>query len=110
MSRSATVPALVAAGMLFIPVAAHAEPDHAGEDLHFSHPLFGESPSPDTKVRVDYFFRNESRTATGESHTVRFQGEYALANGSASRLTCPLRSGIQIMRAASGISILSRSQ
>jgi hypothetical protein len=46
--------------------------------LHFSHPLFGESPSPDTKVRADYFFRNESREATGESHTARLEGEYAL--------------------------------
>ncbi|MCI0481519.1 MAG: hypothetical protein L0213_08015, partial [Candidatus Dadabacteria bacterium] len=24
--------------------------------LHFSHPLITESPSPDTKIRLDYFF------------------------------------------------------
>jgi hypothetical protein len=38
---------------------AFAHEDHAHPDsLHFSHPLITESPSPDTKIRLDYFFLN----------------------------------------------------
>lgn len=44
--------------------------------LHFSHPLITESPSPDTKVRFDYFFRKVEGGASYE-HTARFEGEYA---------------------------------
>jgi hypothetical protein len=34
-----------------------AHDDHVNPDgLHFSHPLITESPSPDTKIRLDYFF------------------------------------------------------
>jgi len=29
---------------------------HKTQELHFSHPLITESPSPDTKIRLDYFF------------------------------------------------------
>ena len=29
---------------------------HRTQGLHFSHPLISESPSPDTKIRLDYFF------------------------------------------------------
>jgi hypothetical protein len=29
---------------------------HETKGLHFSHPLITESPSPDTKIRLDYFF------------------------------------------------------
>lgn len=38
---------------------AFAHKDHAQPaGLHFSHPLITESPSPDTKIRLDYFFLN----------------------------------------------------
>src|SRR2546430_2389509 len=50
---------------------------HHEEELHFSHPLIVESPSPDTKVRFDYFYR---RFRTGEragEHTPRVEFEYA---------------------------------
>ncbi|MCI0480269.1 MAG: hypothetical protein L0213_01625, partial [Candidatus Dadabacteria bacterium] len=36
---------------------AHDSHDNPG-GLHFSHPLITESPSPDTKIRLDYFFLN----------------------------------------------------
>ena len=36
---------------------AHEDHEHPG-GLHFSHPLITESPSPDTKIRLDYFFLN----------------------------------------------------
>lgn len=52
------------------------------EELHFSHPLISESPSPDTKVRFDYFFANEpgeEDEAGANRHTLRFEGEYAFA-------------------------------
>lgn len=40
-----------------LPVFAHDDHDNPG-GLHFSHPLITESPSPDTKIRLDYFFLN----------------------------------------------------
>jgi hypothetical protein len=36
---------------------AHEGHEHT-DGLHFSHPLITESPSPDTKIRLDYFFLN----------------------------------------------------
>ena len=41
-----------------VPSALHAQEerehgDHDHEGLHFSHPLLNESPSPDTKLRLD---------------------------------------------------------
>ena len=46
---------LAAAGAL----KAFAHDDHGNPSgLHFSHPLITESPSPDTKIRLDYFFLN----------------------------------------------------
>ncbi|MFQ5963370.1 MAG: transporter [Candidatus Scalinduaceae bacterium] len=44
--------------------------------LHFSHPLFTESPSPDKKIRMDYFFKNLTREE-GDQHTPRLEAEYA---------------------------------
>ena len=68
---------VLAVELLLDPGASQADADHS-KDFHFSHPLFGESPSPDTKVRADYFFQDESGEATGELHTARFEAEYAL--------------------------------
>ncbi len=58
--------------------------------LHFSHPLIAESPSPDTKIRFDYFFldvdgevEDEELGEEGEGpsrfkdHTIRLEMEYA---------------------------------
>lgn len=38
--------------------SAHEGESHAKKGLHFSHPLITESPSPDTKIGLDYFFMN----------------------------------------------------
>ena len=58
------------------------DPDHGHhhEALHFSHPLITESPSPDTKVRVDYFFAHNITAEDfeeAELTTIRFEAEYA---------------------------------
>lgn len=61
--------------------SAHEHSSHSHDSkLHFSHPLVAESPSPDTKMRFDYFFANEPASAGeagAERHTARFEGEYA---------------------------------
>ncbi|MBA3340376.1 MAG: hypothetical protein H0T48_00920 [Gemmatimonadaceae bacterium] len=51
-----------------------------GSPLHFSHPIFTESPSPDTKLRFDYLFLKAGGHDTEESlrdHTFQAEGEYA---------------------------------
>lgn len=48
------------------------------EELHFSHPLIAESPSPDTKVRFDYFYRKFGKSADNAvEHSPRVEFEYA---------------------------------
>lgn len=54
--------------------------DHHG-DLHFQHPLVTESPSPDTKLRLDYSMANEpdeDGEAGAYRHSARLEAEYAL--------------------------------
>jgi hypothetical protein len=50
---------------------------HHEEELHFSHPLIVESPSPDTKVRFDYFYRRFRSGQKATEHTARVEFEYA---------------------------------
>lgn len=45
-------------------------------ELHFSHPIVAESPSPDTKVRIDHQFLNLKGDEDNEHRTV-VEGEYA---------------------------------
>jgi len=52
------------------------EHHHHEEELHFSHPLITESPSPDTKIRFDYFYRRFSAGHVRE-HSPRLEFEYA---------------------------------
>jgi hypothetical protein len=61
---------------LFItPVVLFAhDPD---SELHFSHPLITESPSPDTKVRFDYFYQSFRDGVPAGEHTPRVEFEYA---------------------------------
>lgn len=50
--------------------------------LHFSHPLIAESPSPDTKIRVDYFYANapaEEENPAADRQTLRLEAEWAFA-------------------------------
>lgn len=57
------------------PVLAHEE------NLHFSHPLVTESPTPDTKVRLDYIWQRVPGHHEGDGKadlaTARLTGEYA---------------------------------
>jgi hypothetical protein len=46
-------------------------------ELHFSHPLITESPSPDTKVRFDYFYQSFRDAVPAGEHTPRVEFEYA---------------------------------
>lgn len=54
--------------------------EHAGAPLHFAHPVVTESPSPDTKLRVDYR-RRDADSAGGDTtfDTLRVEGEYAFS-------------------------------
>lgn len=47
---------------------------HSHEGLHFAHPLIAESVSPDTKVRLDYRFRDPDE---GDENSVALEAEYA---------------------------------
>src|SRR5258708_10926697 len=50
---------------------------HHNEELHFSHPLIVESPSPDTKIRFDYFYRRFRTGQKASEHSARVEFEYA---------------------------------
>ncbi len=57
---------------------ALANEKHQG--LHFKHPLISESPSPDTKIRLDYNYQNkpgEDGEAGSHNSTIALEGEYA---------------------------------
>ena len=82
--------ALTAAGVAASPAAAQGDHDPEHEHLHFSHPLLNESPSPDTKLRVDYLW---SRTGDAGARTVerstRLEGEYAFTPTFSVAVTLP---------------------
>ncbi len=50
--------------------------DHDHDHLHFSHPVVTESPSPDTKFRVDYLGTRTSGLDGIHENTFRVEGEY----------------------------------
>ena len=56
--------------------AANAAADGSHKTLHFGHPMISESPSPDTKLRFDWEYRD---LAAAEKHTLRVEAEYAFA-------------------------------
>jgi len=57
--------------------AQEHEEDHDHDHLHFSHPLVTESPSPDTKVRLDYIGARTSDPSGVQENTFRLEGEYS---------------------------------
>lgn len=70
---------VLVAGLNVTAARAH-EVHHAGNVLHFVHPLVAESPTPDTKIRVDYQYRNipgEEGEGGARVSTVSIEGEYA---------------------------------
>ncbi|MAB80228.1 MAG: hypothetical protein CMJ89_12820 [Planctomycetes bacterium] len=59
--------------------------DH-GTDLHFSHPIVTESPSPDTKLRFDIEFEDE---ADGDATSLILGSEYAFNPGFSIEVNVP---------------------
>jgi len=93
--RRLLCPALVAAvGVLFPTLTLAQEHEHDDHDhearLHFAHPLFTESPSPDTKLRVDYLFRQITSDAL--EHSMRLEGEYAFTPSVSIEANIPITS------------------
>ena len=77
-------------------VFSHEGESHRVKGLHFSHPLISESPSPDTKIRLDYFFLDEIEEAGEEeeggglkNHTIRLEAEYAFNRNISIELDLP---------------------
>lgn len=68
--------------LLFTPLAGinaqeANDHDHDHDQLHFSHPLVTESPSPDTKIRVDLIRTQTNGTGGLRENSIRVEGEYA---------------------------------
>jgi hypothetical protein len=72
---------ILIAALFFTPLtrinAQEHEEDHDHDHLHFSHPLVTESPSPDTKIRLDYIGVRTSDPIGVRENTFRLEGEYA---------------------------------
>lgn len=64
--------------------------DHDHGHLHFSHPLVTESPSPDTKLRVDYLWTRTGPSAERVTdRSARIEGEYAFGPALSLAVTVP---------------------
>jgi hypothetical protein len=72
---------LLVATFILLPIAAVQgqghDDDHDHDHLHFSHPLVTESPSPDTKLRIDYLGIRTSGSTGVHENEFRLEGEYA---------------------------------
>ena len=72
---------ILIATLFFMPLsgmkAQEQEEDHDHDHLHFSHPLVTESPSPDTKLRLDYIGTRTSDPTGVSENTFRLEGEYS---------------------------------
>ena len=60
--------------------AQEEDEDHDHEHLHFSHPMVTESPSPDTKVRLDYLVIRANDQTDLRENVLRLEGEYAFTH------------------------------
>jgi hypothetical protein len=77
--RSVVCIVLLLSVAVFLAQPAYCQHHHHEEELHFSHPLIVESPSPDTKVRFDYFYRRLQNGIRATEHTPRVEFEYAFS-------------------------------
>src|SRR3981081_1314843 len=72
---------ILIAALFFTPLtginAQEHEEDHDHDHLHFSHPLVTESPSPDTKLRLDYIGTWTTGPTGIRENLFRLEGEYA---------------------------------
>ncbi|HEX6627357.1 MAG TPA: hypothetical protein VF105_05355 [Gemmatimonadaceae bacterium] len=67
----------------------HHDEDHDHDHLHFSHPLVTESPSPDTKVRLDYIFGWINTDPEVRETVLRVEGEYAFTHSVSLAIVAP---------------------
>ena len=74
--RSILIIAFLSIPLVTLGAQDHDE-DHDHDHLHFSHPLVTESPSPDTKLRLDYLGVRTSGLSGVHENTFRLEGEYA---------------------------------
>ncbi len=81
--------ALILSAAPSLPAMAHDTGHHGEATLHFSHPIVVESPSPDTKLRLDYAFEGGDLE---DSHFGRLEGEYAFAPWISIEVDLPWRS------------------
>jgi hypothetical protein len=85
---------LILLAVLFFPAvnrisAQEHEEDHDHDHLHFSHPLVTESPSPDTKLRLDYLGVRTSDLSGVHENTFRLEGEYAFNHSISLAIVAP---------------------
>ena len=77
----------------FVPLTAPQAQVHDGDrdhdHLHFSHPLVTESPSPDTKIRLDYIYSTTSGITGIREDAIRLEGEYGFTDGLSLALVAP---------------------
>lgn len=95
--RSATAHLALVSLFIASPAMAqdHDHSDHGDRDgpLHFAHPIFTESPSPDTKLRLDYLFRQV--TSDAREHSMRIEAEYAFTPNISLEANIPVTSRSQ---------------
>jgi hypothetical protein len=84
---------ILIAALFFIPLnrinAQEHEEDHDHDHLHFSHPLVTESPSPDTKLRLDYIGARTSGPTEFRENTFRLEGEYSFTHSVSLAIVTP---------------------
>ena len=72
---------ILIAALFFTPLtridAQEHDEDHDHDHLHFSHPLVTESPSPDTKLRLDFIGARTNDPIEISENTFRLEGEYS---------------------------------
>jgi hypothetical protein len=84
--------ALFVLNLLVCPVLLQAqghEDDDEHDHLHFSHPLVTESPTPDTKIRLDFVMLWTTEAPELRDHLVRVEGEYAFSHELSLALVAP---------------------
>ena len=86
--RSLFIVALVLTPLTGMRAQEHEE-DHDDDHLHFSQPIVTESPSPDTKIRLDYI-GSRTRGSTGvDENTFRLEGEYSFTHSVSLAIVTP---------------------
>jgi hypothetical protein len=86
--RSTLIAAFICIPLGAVGAQDHDE-DHDHDHLHFSHPLVTESPSPDTKLRLDYIYALTSGTAGARVDEIRVEGEYAFTHSVSLAIVTP---------------------